>query len=133
MVSLPTDNDRQLWSIRLFGISKGRECFDDLWQLFPNDCIELSLRDTVAVDNDSTWRRFLVFMIEPQTFFHYGLQIGYHLMAYEPRSILNSRERLTSFFDSWILRLAGNCAKFSSMVATTAAIDGVPLVEPGPG
>lgn len=133
MVPLSTDDDRQLRSIRLFDVSKGLECFDHSRKLFSNNCKELSLRDTVAVDDDSTWQRIFVFLIELQPFFHHELQIGYHLVDHQPCSMLNSYKMLTSFFVSWILILAGNWAKLSSIVATTAATDGVPLTEPGLG
>lgn len=89
VVPFSADDDRQFRSIRLFGISKGCECFDNIWKLFINDCIELPLRDTVAVDDDSAWQRLLLLLIERQPFFHHGLQIGYHLVDYQPHSTLN--------------------------------------------
>ena len=78
-MSFPADHDRQLRSIRLFRISKGFESFDHLGELFINDSIELSLRDTVAVDNDPAWQRPLVFLVELKAFLHHDLQLGDHL------------------------------------------------------
>lgn len=80
VVSLSTDDDRQLRSIRLFGISKSFECFPDFWQLLLNNKIELPLRDTIPVDDDSARQRLLLALVEPQAFFHHGFQIGYHLL-----------------------------------------------------
>ena len=83
MMSFSADDDRQLRSVHLLGIPESLERFDDAWEFLLDDCTELSLRDTVAVDNDSTWQHFLVFQVETQAFFHHGLQIGYHLTDYQ--------------------------------------------------
>ena len=134
MMSLSADDDGQLRSIRLFGGSEALEGFDHLRVFLINDSVELPLRDTIAVHDNSAWQRFLVFLIELKPFFHHDLQLGNHLVGSQPGSASNNpRRKCTSFFVSWILRLAGNCAKLSSMVATTAATDGVPLTEPGLG
>ena len=42
VMSLSTDDDRQLRSIWLLGVSKGLKSFDHLWVLFFNDGVELS-------------------------------------------------------------------------------------------
>ena len=99
MVSLSADDDRQLGSIRLFGIPERIEGFDHLWVLITEDVIELSLRNAIAVNDDSAWQRPVAFLVEPKTFFHHVLQIRDHLVESQPRSVLNPFERLTSCFD----------------------------------
>ena len=100
MVSLSANDDRQLGPIWLFGVSKALESFAHLWFLFYQNGVELSLRDTIAVDNDSTWKRPLVFLVEFKTFLHHDLQVGDHLQRGQLRSALNTRRRLTSFLVS---------------------------------
>jgi len=100
MMSLSADDDCQLRSILLFGISEGIEGFDHLWVLFVNDGIELSLRDTIAVNNDSARQSLLVFLVELKTFFHHDLQVGDHLVGSQLRSVFNPYGKLTSFLVS---------------------------------
>jgi len=100
MVSLSANDDRQLGPIRLFGVSKALESFAHLWFLFYKNGVELPLRNTIAVDNDSAWKRLLVFLVELETFLHHDLQLGNHLQGGQPRSALNPRRRLTSFLVS---------------------------------
>jgi len=101
MMSLSANNDRQLRPIRLFGGSEALEGFDHLRVLLINDGVELPLRDTIAVHDDSAWQRPLVFLIELKTFFHHDLQLGDHLVGSQPGSASNNpRRKLTSFLVS---------------------------------
>ena len=89
MVSLSTDDDRQLGSVRLLSVSETLEGFEDLRVLFVNDSIELSLRDTIAVNNNSAWQHLLVFLVELETFVHHALQLGDHLVGCQCCSVFN--------------------------------------------
>ena len=82
MVPFSADQNRQLRSVYLFGSAESCEGLDDFWQLLINDHIELSLRNTITVDDDFARQSPLVLLIEFQPFLHHGLEICYHLVDY---------------------------------------------------
>ena len=101
MVSFSADNDRELRSIWLLGISKGFESFDHFRVFLIDDDTELPFRDTITVDDDSAWQHPLVFLVKLEAFHHHFLQIGDHLLRGQSHHpAFDWCRLLTSFLDS---------------------------------